>query len=267
MKQRSLGHYVSTSPCLNVGTLTHQCLRVTSWATKRHVSHMPPLGKAQFQELGICELMLVQQTLVRGVPSQVYSMAPTTPEDVDRLPTRDYLFCYEARGRVHHYSAHKYNGTNIGRFVNQGGLLPAFRRMVSASNKYIHPSLQERAVEEEANKHCNVQYHLGPHRELVVELKERMHLGSEHKELLANYGIMSYWVPYVCSHASSLGEQSELVQAILWCTLSGESNWTSRQRQEVRQLLISGGVDLDQVEYECPWPELVYSSTRQRKIP
>ena len=257
------------------GALTYQCLRVTSRATKRHVSHAII---RQSTILGAGRgLMLMQQPPARGVPSQVYiekgepvatySVAPITPEDVDRLPMRDYLFCYEAKGKVHHYSAHRYDGTNIGRFVNQGGLLPAFRRMVSASNKYIHPSLQGRAVEEEAEKHCNVQYHLGPHRELVVELKERMHLGSEHKELLANYGIMSYWVPYVCSHATSLGVESELVQAILWCTLSGESNWTSRQRQEARQLLISGGVDLDQVEYECPWPELVYSSTRQRKIP
>ena len=132
MKQRSLGHYVSTSPCLNVGTLTHQCLRVTSWATKRHVSHMPSLGKAQFQELGICELMLVQQTLVRGVPSQVYSMAPITPEDVDRLPTHDYLFCYEAKGKVPIPLTGITAPTWADLIVNQGGLLSAFHRMVSA---------------------------------------------------------------------------------------------------------------------------------------
>ena len=89
-------------------------------------SHMPSLGKAQFQELGICELMLVQQTLVRGVPSQVYSMAPTTPEDVDRLPTHDYLFCYKARGKVPIPLTGIAAPTWADLIVNQGGLLPAF---------------------------------------------------------------------------------------------------------------------------------------------
>lgn len=42
-------------------------------------------------------------------------------------------------------------------FVNQGGLLSAFHRMVSASSKYLHPSLQGRSVEEEADKHCDVE--------------------------------------------------------------------------------------------------------------
>ena len=93
---------------------------------------MPSLGKAQFQELGICELMLVQQTLVRGVPSQVYSMAPITPEDVDRLPTHDYLFCYEARGKVPIPLTGITAPTWADLIVNQGGLLSAFHRMVSS---------------------------------------------------------------------------------------------------------------------------------------
>ena len=257
------------------GAFTHQCLRVTCRATKRHASHtiirpsyIPRAGRA---------LMVMQQSPPRGAATPAvyiergeqvatYSMAPMGAEEVSQLPTRDYLFCYEARGKVEHYSAHSYNGTNIGRFINQGGLLPAFRRLVAVSSRQFYPSLQARAVEEEAEKYCNVRYTQGPHRELIVELKDRLYLRSEHQELLANYGILAYWVPYVCSNATSLGEDSQLVQAILWCALSEESNWTSRQRQEARQLLIGGGVDPDTVDYDCPWPELV-SSTRQRKRP
>ena len=127
--------------------------------------------------------MVMQQLPSRGEASQVYtdkgehvaiySMAPITPEEVNHLPTCNYQFCDKARGKVHHYSADSYDGSNIGRFNNQCSLLPAFRWMVAASRQYLHPSLQARAVEEEeTDKHCNVCYPLGPRRELLVEMKE-----------------------------------------------------------------------------------------------
>ena len=104
------------------GALTHQCLRVTSRATKRHVSHaiirQSTIPRASYG------LMLMQQLPSRGEASQVYtdkgehvatySMAPITPEEVDHLPTCNYQFCYKARGKVHHYSADSYDGSNIG---------------------------------------------------------------------------------------------------------------------------------------------------------
>ena len=63
-------------------------------------------------------------------------------------------------------------------------------------------------MKKEADKHSHVRYHLGLHGELLLELEEGMHLGSEHQGLLANYGIVSHWVPHVCSHATSLSEDS-----------------------------------------------------------
>ena len=68
--------------------------------------------------------MLMQQPPARGEASQAYtdkgehvttySMALITPDEVDHLPTCNYQFCYEARGKVHHYSADSYDGSNIG---------------------------------------------------------------------------------------------------------------------------------------------------------
>lgn len=78
----------------------------------------------------------------KGDHVATYSMAPITAEQADELTAHDY-FCYEAQGRVDHYTAHSYNGTSTGRFISQGGLFPAFNKPVATTNWYLHLSLQK----------------------------------------------------------------------------------------------------------------------------
>ena len=58
-----------------------------------------------------------------------------TSDEYDRLANIDYVM----QNRWGIFNPETFNGTNIGRFVNQEGLILAFKKMVAVSSKLTHP--------------------------------------------------------------------------------------------------------------------------------
>ena len=170
----------------------------------------------------------------------VYSQAPISREERDRLENTDYLM---ETGQNHIFDASTYNGVNIGRFVNQGGLLPAFTKMTQVSRVVKSDRPDWRAVEQVADSKCNVTYYRTRTQGLTIVPKQDLHLGGAAIELLANYSIREYWVPYFATRVSELGTSNDFVHAVLWCACSSDSNWSVTDRGLVHQHLRQCGID------------------------
>ena len=195
----------------------------------------------------------------------VYSDEMITSDEYDRLANVDYVM----QNRRGIFNPETFNGTNIGRFVNQGGLIPAFKKMVAVSSKLTHPGGPDwRAVESTADEYCTVKYsyrqNLGG---LCVELKRETHLTDSSQELLANYSIRGYWVPYFAGKVRELGTSDDCVGAVLWCACSCGSNWSDEDKRLVcSNLQASGLTPADYANVLCPWDIAATSTTAATRL-
>ena len=158
----------------------------------------------------------------------VYSQACISRRERESLENTDYTL----ETGQHIFDGSTYNGVNMGRFVNQGGLLPAFIKMVRLSKRDYHEYPNWKAVEQTADFECNVTYHRDRTR-LTIVPKEDLHLGRTSTELFANYSIREYWVPYFATKVQELGTSNRFVKAILWCACSPNSNWSPADKKLV----------------------------------
>lgn len=194
-----------------------------------------------------------------NTPLCVYSSETITQQEWAALENTDYVMQTSYPSPTI-FNAPTYNGTNIGRYVNQGGLPEAIRKMVEVSSR-IFPAPDWKAVEETAEAHCNVVYKRRRGIGLVIELKQDMVLTGQSQELYANYSIEGYWVPYFADKVAEFGTGNECVHAVLWCACSCDSNWSQRDREAVHCNLRRHGRQPDEfANLSCPWP---ISSSRQ----
>ena len=149
-----------------------------------------------------------------------------------------------------------YDGKNIGCFINQGGWIPAFKTMVRISSRHRYPQgINWRDVEATADRHCNISYCYRQRVGLYFQLKQDTRLLESSVELLGNYSIQEYWVPYFESKVGELGTCNDCVLAVLWCACSTKSNWTDEDKRGVHKHLVAGGITpANYANVLCPWP-------------
>ena len=146
------------------------------------------------------ELFIRQGNYQIGADQTICSYQEKPDEEVDTSLTSDYLFEAKRSGRVFYYQAAKYDGQNIGHFINQGGLKEGLKQMCLVSDRETgHTSFQSGPVNQEFEKHCNVRYAQRGN-ELVVKGKSNLRPAQTRlTELFGNYGY-EYRVKYVAQH-------------------------------------------------------------------
>ena len=184
---------------------------------------------------------------------------------LEQLPTVDYVLSAEVRGRERLYDASTYDGSNIGRFANDAGLLAGLKAMVRLSNKVCYPAGCEwQEVEQIAKSHANAVFQVaGPSAVVLVATKDIV-LGQQSQEIFISYGIQEYWLPCIASKVSQWGVANEMVQAVMWCATSEQSNWPPNLRQQCLDDMqrVQPGIDCN---VPCPWPELLGSTLPPRR--
>ena len=184
---------------------------------------------------------------------------------VEQLPTVDYVVAVESFGRSRLYDASTYDGSNIGRFANDAGLLPGLKAMVRLSNRLCYPTgCDWRVVEETSKSHCNAVFKTkGPSAVVLVATKDIV-LGQWSQEIFVSYSIQSYWVPCIASKVLEWGVGNEMVQAVMWCAASEQSNWPPTLRQQCLDDMRRVHPRID-CNVPCPWPELLGTTLPPRR--
>lgn len=125
-----------------------------------------------------------------------------------------------------------YDGTNIGRFVNQTGVLEALLdvRRRSDLSTYVEFRQEEwrrvdRALEEKANARYVVEGDA-----LLVKAKADFQVSRQSVEIFASYGSLAgYWISGIARDPTSYPTTMVDVVRYLY---SDASNWTHQQRAE-----------------------------------
>ena len=186
-----------------------------------------------------------------GADRTICSYQEKPDAQVDTSLTTDYLFETKRSGRVFYYQAAKYDGQNIGRFINQGGLKEGLKQMCLVSDRETgHTSFQSGSVNQEFDKHCNVRYYQRGN-ELVVKGKNILRPAQTRlTELFGNYGY-EYWVKYVAQHYQELDHDDFLAKSVLWCLLSEKSCWNQKEREPALEIL--DDVRTKFKDMQCPY--------------
>ena len=228
-------------------TVTHdnEQFKVTNRSVMRHASHAI-VWNSTVENAG-------QGALIRSrSPHQLeapfirkdevicgYGTDTITSRELDNLPQEELEYSLTLRNRWH-YNAYRYNGENIGRYLNQGGLSEALGLMVhlAASRDYSRTGFDP--VELEAERHCNAAFGYKSAYGAVVVATRDIQLGPTPTELFVNYGIKAYWLPFLATHAAEWGLQHDMVRAVLWCATSPDSSWPQSMRRIVLDRLPAG---------------------------
>ena len=151
-----------------------------------------------------------------------YSAEPiTTP--LLHMATTDYLIEAEHRGSILSFNPQVYDGQNIGRFINQGGLLEGIQEMCLCCDKQQGGSgIQQGRIHKVMEDKCNTAYQISSGSVLHVVSLQRLESAPTPTELLANYSY-TYWTRYIASHYKDLGLKNPVVRGFLWCYLSRNS--------------------------------------------
>ena len=154
--------------------------------------------------------MLIHPSLIRGAASGLM-VRPTPPGQQDATIPRGKYLCFFApgtptpEGPPSDYELGStqrdvvYNGRDIGRYINHGGLLEGIRVLVASCNREDGCDMYQPHVAEKLfDDHSNVVYtRVG--RDMVVTAKDAITTSpNKATELLANYGL-PYW-HYTLTH-------------------------------------------------------------------
>ena len=190
----------------------------------------------------------------------LYSKRPFSGS-VAQLPNTDYLLEKQSSygNRTIMFDASIYDGSNIARFANDKGLLPGIKKMVELSDRTNYPLGCEWAVvERTAMKESNCVFKVKGGSTLILQATRDIVLGSQSQEIFVSYGIVGYWLPYIAAKINEWGTGNEMVQALLWCTLSDQSNWNPTLRTQWLDEMQRIRPDIETFHsIECPWPELI----------
>ena len=228
-------------------TLTHDGnnFKVTNRSIMRHASHMlvwtsalPNAGQGAFVRSRsphqLADPFIRKDEVICG-----YGSNNITGSELDSLTREELEYALTVRQRWH-YNAYRYNGENIGRYLNQGGLREALGHMVHLAASRDHGRTGLSQVENEAERHCNATFdYKSPYGAVVVATRD-IWLGPTPTELYINYGIQVYWLPYLAYHAADWGLEHEMVRAVLWCATSQDSSWPPDLRRIVMDNLPAG---------------------------
>ena len=156
-------------------------------------------------------------------PICVYSSEAIPTTDSQQFATTDYLIEVERRGNTVCYNPQAYNGRNIGRFTNQGGLIEGIREMCFCCNrKQGGDGIQQGRIHKAMAEKCNTAYRISSGMVLQVVALQRLESSNTPTELFVNYSF-TYWSKYIASHHKELGLRNPVVSGFLWCYLSRHS--------------------------------------------
>ena len=193
----------------------------------------------------------------KGAKICLYSRTPIgcEPEDTD------YLFEVDLGRHCYCFDAKHYDGENLGRFVNQGGLLEGLKKMVSLSERGL-PTMDRKLIREEVLQHVNVDYKIMDGSQLYVVARVDIQLTDCPQELFGNYGILEYWIRYVLKNVEHFKYTDPVLVCVMWCLLSSHSNWELNERQKyLRDQTIPPALRRHFLNMPCPFP---MPSTRKR---
>ena len=146
----------------------------------------------------------------------LYSRETLTEEQVGVLPNQDYVLDV---GESRFADASVFHGWNLGRFVNQGGLLEGLKMLATDFDKqYFRPDSAEKVVE----TFCNVKFSKNRRNKYSITVKDNvLHCNTNNtaKELFVNYGLLGYWIKYISDIDSATMERDsgdELSQLLRW---------------------------------------------------
>ena len=123
-----------------------------------------------------------------------------------------------------------YDGRDIGRYINHGGLRERIRALVASCNREDGCDMYQPHVAEKLfDDHSNVVYaRVG--RDMVVTAKDAITTSPNNAtELLANYGL-PYWLAFAVRNHVHLGHDCELVKGVFWLLLSRLSTMPPSER-------------------------------------
>eukprot|EP00731_Ephydatia_muelleri_P014291 Em0008g11a len=163
------------------------------------------------------------------------------------------------------YDPQVYDGKNIGRFINQGGLLEGIKALVASCDRDQGGDVyQPKVAENIFNQHANVVYTTQRGgQEMVVTAKQDIRTSSDQAiELLANYGL-PYWFAFAVRNHLSLGHDSVLVKGVFWLLFSTFSSMPTTERAKYfpSETPIPDRIQNEYVNCHCPFP----TEQRQRR--
>ncbi len=160
----------------------------------------------------------------KGKTICLYSNKPTLA-NVNTMESTDYLMEVFTHGRMVRFNPDVFTGSEMGRFINQGGLLEGVKKLcIECDRGRGSTGFSAAPVNEEIRRHCNITYKPVRLSVLNVVADETLLTSSEPQELLGNYTI-SYWLRFVVQNLPDIGNETEYETGILWTLLSQNSSY------------------------------------------
>ena len=159
-----------------------------------------------------------------------YSKRALLPGSPDPENT-DYLLEVSRGSHPQRFDAPFYDGFNLGRYINQGGLIEGLKHMVQSSDKQRGQNMNQREVTNEVAKHVNCTYRCTRGSLEIISSKDIVLSPLHSQELFADYGLFKYWIVNVLSNMEKFDPNDVMLKAVLWCLLSEYSSWSDVDRR------------------------------------
>jgi hypothetical protein len=135
------------------------------------------------------------------------------------------------RGKPRYFDAKNYDGTNVGRFSNQTGVLKALKDVRRRSDKRVFPFFEEsewKDVNDDLEKEANAYYKLDGS-ELQVFSKVNIEPSDDPVEIFTSYGdIRSFWIAAIVREPTNFPQ--EMVRIVRKLFNASRSNWSLEQK-------------------------------------
>ena len=122
----------------------------------------------------------------------LYSSEFLSRQEANNLSNSDYLI--EVRGNRSVDALH-FNGKNLGRYVNQGGLQHGLESLVRLLDFYQFGAYG--VVESAAEERCQLKFAVQRGKVIMAVKDEHLYCRENAIELYVNYSIFGYWVSYL----------------------------------------------------------------------
>ena len=129
----------------------------------------------------------------------LYSRETLTEEQANDLPNQDYVMNI---GNSRSVDASVFHGWNLGRFINQGGLLEGLKTL---ANDFDLGHFLFDSAERDTERFCNVKFSKKGNTVNINVQDKVLHCNTDNtaKELFVNYGLNAYWIEYISEKDSA----------------------------------------------------------------
>lgn len=142
------------------------------------------------------------------------------------------------------FDAEVYDGTNIGRFANQQGVIRTLQMALEQGDSTKFVSMDWKVVNDFASSLANAKF-VVTNRELHVVADEDIPPSTRRTEIFVCYGpVADYWIPLIAAEPDDFPSSlSSIVKELL---TSPNSNWTVQEKENW------SGLTLQQIEETFP---------------